>query len=95
VPAGEFLVFWDGLFRLDRQASLARISTPFEIDVHEVTVAEAKAWVAAGMPAPCPPKRPCSLDPGGPVGDAGVRTTAAPFRQAPTPPATIACRSTA
>jgi formylglycine-generating enzyme required for sulfatase activity len=66
IPAGSFRMVWDGFYRFSRYASDATLSTGFEIDVHEVTVGDARAWVSAGMPAPCPRGVACSLDEGGP-----------------------------
>lgn len=64
IPAGSFNVAWGGN-KYDARTSAAKITHDFLVDVHEVTVAQFKSWLEAGMPAPCPGGT-CSLEPGGP-----------------------------
>lgn len=62
IPAGSVTVIWSGE---KSGTSMARITHDFWVDRHEVTVGQFRAWLDAGMPAPCPGTT-CSLEPGGP-----------------------------
>jgi len=64
VTGGDVSVLWP----TPGGTSTLRLTRDYYVDVHEVTVAQFRAWVDAGRPAPCPGAT-CSLDPGGSYAD--------------------------